>query len=411
MSKPTRPPLGMPYAEFIGIMAVLMALTALSIDIVLVVLPDIASEFALPQQNHQQHVVTAYMAAFALGHLFMGPLSDRFGRRPVLLVGIAIYVVGSVIAIFSDSFYVLLIARAIQGFGAAAPRVIAVAVVRDRFVGRGMSQVMSFVMTVFIMLPMIAPAIGKLIALMGSWHPIFTFLALVGTGMFIWVLLRLPETNPRNTPDAKPAVSVLEAVRTILGSGQTVGYTLAQGFIFGCLMTYIASSQQVLADLYGIVEWFPLVFASVAAAMVVSSLVNARLVQTVGMRRLSHSALLSLVALSALGSVSLMVGGTLPFWVFLTFMGIAFFLIGLILPNFNAMAMEPLGAIAGTGSSLVGFVMTACGALLGAAVGQLYDQSLMPIILGYLTFSLISLTFVMITEKGRLLQPTAQPVG
>ncbi|XWN28855.1 MAG: multidrug effflux MFS transporter [Devosia sp.] len=411
MSKPTRPALGMPYVEFIAMMAVLMALTALSIDIVLVVLPDIANEFALPEQNHQQHVVTAYMAAFAAGHIFMGPLSDRFGRRPVLLVGIVIYVIGSLIAIFSDSFYLLLVARAIQGFGAAAPRVIAVAVVRDRFVGRGMSEVMSFVMTVFIMLPMVAPAIGKLIALMGSWHPIFTFLTLVGASMFVWVLFRLPETNPRNTPDAKPAVSVLHAVRTCLGAGQTVGYTLSLGFIFGCLMTYIASSQQILADLYGIVEWFPLVFASVAAAMVVSSLVNARLVQTVGMRRLSHTALISLVALSASGAAYLMVTDAFPFWLFLAFMGIAFFLIGLILPNFNAMAMEPLGAIAGTGSSLVGFVMTAFGALLGAAVGQLYDQSLMPIILGYLTFSLIALTFVIITEKGRLLQPTAQPVG
>lgn len=392
--------LGIPMAEFITIMAVLMALTALSVDVMLVVLPDIAADFTLTDRNQQQFVITVYLVAFASGHLFAGPLSDRFGRKPAILGGLAVYAVGSVIALAADSFAMLLAARVVQGLGAAGPRVVAIAVIRDRFVGRAMSRVMSFVMTVFIILPVIAPAIGSAIAAFGSWQPIFLFLFAFGTGVAIWVALRLPETNPPNC--GRSEVTLRGAIGMIVSSRQTMGYVLALGFVFGCLMGYIASSQQLFADVYGVVAWFPAVFASVAGGMVVSTLVNAKLVYEVGMRRLSHSAVIAFLALSLCLVAASAIAGTLPLSALIVALSLAFFLIGLILPNFNALAMEPLGRAAGTGSSFVGFVMTGAGALLGGLVGQLYDGTVRPLLLGYLAYSATVLFIVVMTERGRL---------
>lgn len=403
--------LGLSMVEFVAMMAVLMATTALSVDIMLVVLPDIAADFALEDPNLQQFMVTVYLAAFAAGHILAGPLSDRLGRRPVLLGGLLVYVAGSALAVVADSYAMLLLARAVQGFGASGPRVVAVAVIRDRFVGRSMSQVLSFVMTVFIMLPIIAPALGSAIAAVGSWPPVFGFLFLFGAGTFVWVFFRLPETNPRSGPAAVRPVPVLSAVAIIAQSRQTMGYMIALGFVFGCLLIYIATSQQLLADIYGIVDWFPLVFASVAGAMVVSTIVNARLVQRVGMRRLSHAALIALVVLTAAGAALKLVVPVFPLLLLIAFLALAFFLIGLTLPNFNSIAMEPLGHIAGTGSAFVGFAMTAMGAVLGGVVGQFYDGSIRPLVLGYLIYSVVALLVVAVTERGRLLEPSPDRAG
>lgn len=392
--------------EFIAITALLMAVTALTVDIMLVVLPDIASDFSLVEQNHQQFVITVYMGAFAFGHIFAGPLSDHMGRRPVLLMGLAIYILGSALAVLADSFALLLAARAIQGFGAAGPRVVAVAVVRDRFVGREMSRVMSFVMTVFIVLPILAPAMGSLIAMLGSWPPIFGFLFIYGCVLAIWVYLRLPETHPRTGPHAAPSVSTRDAVATIVRSRQTVGYMFAVGFVFGILLTYISMSQQLFADVYGVVEWFPAVFASVAGGMIIATFVNARLVRSMGMRRLSHFAVLATIVVCAAVCAFVLMGGHIPLIPLVGFLSLCFFLIGLVLPNFNSLAMEELGAVAGTGSSFVGFMMTGAGALLGGIVGQFYDGTLRPLVIGFLAYSIMCLIAVAITERGRLMQPS-----
>lgn len=399
--------LKVPMWEFITLVAFSMAITALSVDIMLPVLPDIVSEFSIADPNQQQFMVTVYLVSFAVGQIFVGPISDRFGRKPALLGGFLIYMCGTVLAVFADSYALLLAARAIQGLGASAPRIVAVAVVRDRFVGRGMSQVMSFVMTVFIMLPLVAPALGALIGDIGSWRYVFGFLLLFTIGTATWSALRLPETNPTGTPGHEP-VPLGKAVRTVLASQQTVGYMLALGFVFACLLAYIASTQQIFADIYGIVEFFPLVFASSAVMMVVASVVNARLVRTLGMRRISHGAMLAFVLLCILAMLGSFIVDPLPLPVLLVFLGLSFFFIGLILPNFNALAMEPLGHVAGTGSSVIGFVMTGLGAVLGGISGQYYDQTLHALLLGFVIFSIVVVIIVASIEKGRILQPAPQ---
>lgn len=409
MREPSRSVGNTSVAEFVGMMAMSMALTALSVDIMLTVLPEIAAEYALNDPNTQQFVITAYMAAFAAGHLVVGPLSDRVGRKPVLIGGFLVYAAGTVLAIVAHSFEVLLAARIIQGLGAAGPRVVAVAVVRDRFVGRGMSQIMSIVMMVFIMLPVIAPALGSLITTMGSWHLIFVVLLVFALAVLGWVSMRLEETNPRSGPNVAPAVGIGEALRTIVQSRQTVGYTLSLGFVFGCLLTYIASAQQIFADIYGVVDWFPAIFASGAGSMVLSSLFNSRMVETVGMRRLSHGAMVCFVVLVVAANMVHPIVGEFPLPVLVVFLMLTFFLVGVMMPNFNALAMEPLGRIAGTGSSFVGFAMTGAGAFLGGAMGQLYDGTSRPLVMGYGLYAVCALLLVLFTERGRLMQPSPQP--
>lgn len=407
MTTGARRSIGVSMTEFVALMAMLMAITALSVDIMLVVLPQIAADFLLSDPNMQQFVITAYVGSFATGHIIVGPLSDRIGRKPVIIGGLLVYAVGSVIAILAQSFEVLLIARVIQGLGAAGPRVVAVAVIRDCFVGRSMSEVMSFVMMIFIMLPVIAPALGQTIAAVGNWHPIFGFLLVFALGIMVWTMVRLPETNPRHGIGATPVVPLGQAVSLVFTNRQSVGYMVALGFLFGCLMIYISTSQQMFEDLYGVVRWFPLLFASVAGAMVISSIVNSRLVGRLGMRRMSHGALLALVALMAVLNLLHLAMPVIPLLVLVPALSLAFFFIGLILPNFNALAMEPLGRIAGTGSSFVGFVMTGLGAVLGGVVGQLYDGTLQPLLLGFLGYSAMVLLIVSVTESGRLLTPAA----
>ncbi len=400
--------LPLPMWEFVTLVAFFMAVTALSVDIMLPVLPNIVDDFGLHDQNDQQFMVTVYLIFFAIGQIFCGPISDRFGRKPVVVAGLVIYMVGTLISIVSGSYMILLLSRAVQGLGASAPRIIAVAVVRDRFVGRAMSQVMSFVVTVFIMLPLIAPALGATIGGFGSWRYVFGFLFLFGLGTAVWATLRLPETNPHGEGDSKP-IPLATAVRTVLANRLTVGYMLALGFIFGCLLGYIASTQQVFADIYGIVDWFPLVFASVAVMMVVASLTNARMVRTVGMRPISHGAMLGQVVVSVAALLISFVVDPLPLPILMIFLGLSFFLIGLILPNFNAMAMEPLGRVAGTGSSVIGFVMTGLGAVLGGVAANYYDQTLHPLLWSFVIYSIVVVIIVYAVEKGQILRPHANP--
>lgn len=391
------------FAEFVALVALMMALTALSIDIMLVALPDIATTYALSDPNDRQLVITAYLLGFAAGQPVCGPLSDRFGRKPVLAVGTGIFCIGAVGALMASDFTMLLAARALMGLGAAAPRIMAISIVRDRFAGRGMARVMSFVMMIFIIIPIVAPSLGALILLGGDWHWIFAALLAVGLLLIGWTSLRLPETLPRGKRRPLSPGAIGGAALTVVTTRQTVGYTLAMGFMFGALMTYIGSAQQVFMDAYEVsAEAFPLLFALVASVMALASLTNARLVERIGMRRVSHAALLGFVAAGAtLAVFGFPAHPPLPALV--TFLMAAFFCFGLIAPNFNALAMEPLGHIAGMGSSLTGFYGTAGGAVFGWLAGQAYDGTVRPLTVGFAAFGVLALVCVLVTERGRLL--------
>lgn len=386
--------LPIPFGEFVGLMALLMALTALSIDIMLPALPQIGEFFSVAEPNDRQLVVAVYMIGFASGQLVFGPLSDRLGRKSMLTAGLSIFVLGSLLAVAVEDFTYLLLARAVQGFGAASSRVISIAVIRDLFSGWQMARVTSLVMIVFITVPVLAPGLGQGLLFLGDWTLIFNFLLVVGIAAMVWSGYRLPETHAAGVPRA--TIGLATALRWIFTSPQTFGYAIAIGFVFGCLMAYISSAQQIFVEVYDLGAAFPLVFGAVAGVQAIAAYTNAQLVQRHGMRRVSHVALVAF----CISSLLLTAVSPLepPLLVFSVLVASVFFSFGLIMPNFNAIAMQPMGAVAGTASSFIGFYTTGAGAIFGWAIGAYYDGTVRPLAVGFALLGLAALATVLAIE-------------
>ncbi|MCT8999476.1 multidrug effflux MFS transporter [Chelativorans intermedius] len=396
-------------AEFIALSAALMSLNAMAIDIMLPGLQQIGAALGVAEENHRQFVITAYVVGLGVAQLFFGPISDRFGRRGPLMTGLILYLVAAIAAAFAPSFALLLVLRFLQGVGAAATRVIAVSAIRDVFGGRRMAEVLSMVMMVFMVIPVMAPSLGQLIMIFGSWPEIFLAMGGLALAVTIWVWLRLPETLPPSMRRALSVRVVAEGFGYVVTNRVAFCYMLAAMAIFGALFGFINSAQQIYVDIYGLGTWFPLLFAVGAGLMALSSFTNSRLVGRLGMRRLSHGALLSFIALNALWLVlSLM--GPMPFPLFFLLFSASMFMFGWIGPNFNSIAMEPLGHVAGTAAAVLGFVTTLGGGVLGALIGQAFDGTLTPLAGGYFAVSVAGLILVLIGERGRLFHAVNPPV-
>ena len=400
-----------PRWEFIALAAALMAVNALAVDIMLPALQQIGSSLNVESENHRQYVITAYFAGLAVALLAYGPASDRFGRRKPLLFGLGIYVLAAFAAAFAPSFETLLALRFVQGIGAASTRVIAVSVVRDRFGGRQMAEIMSLIFMVFMIVPVLAPGIGQIVMLFSEWHMIFIVMAVSALAITMWAAIRLPETM--HPEDRRPLsiLSIAKGFRIVLTTRMSLWYTLASMTIFGALFGFINSAQQVYVGIYGLGVWFPLVFAAIAGMMSVSSFLNSRLVGTLGMRNLSHGALLGFLLVSAIWLIWSLTG-PVPFGAFIVLFAAAMFQFGWIGSNFNSIAMEPLGHIAGTASSVQGFMQTLGGGLIGAAIGQSFDGTTVPLAIGFCGVAVVGLVMVLIAEKGKLFhgQHDAKPV-
>ena len=395
---------GLPYWELVTLIASLMALNAAAIDIFIPALQDIGTALGVSDENQRQLVITAYLLGFGAAQLLFGPLSDRFGRRPVLLAGLAIYIVTALVSTFVPSFEILLALRAVQGLGAAATRVIAVSVVRDCFGGRRMASVMSLVMMVFMAIPVVAPNIGQGIMLFGTWREIFVAIALFAIGVSIWAYLRLPETlNPADKRELT-GKRIFEAFRIVLTNRVAFGYTVATSLIFGVLFGFINQAEQIYTQTYGLGPYFTVVFSLTAVFMALASFLNSRLVERFGMRRLSHTALLAFLGLALFhGFVAYQLGGVTPIWFFVPIMTINFCLFGFIGTNFNSLAMDPLGHVAGTASSVLGFMQTFGGGLFGAVLGFFYDGSIVPLLIGFAILATLS-TICATLADGSLFQ-------
>ena len=394
---------GMSKIEFIVLMALLMACNALAIDIMLPGLQEIGASLGVENENHRQYVVSSYLIGFGIAQLVYGPLSDRFGRRGPIVVGLLIYIVSALAIVFVPSFTAMLVLRFIQGVGSAATRVVTVSVIRDAFGGRRMAEVMSLIMMVFMVVPVIAPGIGQTVMLFGEWHLIFLFIAMIAAIVCAWTYIRLPETL--HPDDVRPftVASVLEGFRIVLTNRVALCYTISSTFIFGALFGFINSAQQVYVGIYELGVWFPVAFAGVALFMSLSSFLNSRLVGRFGMRRLSHGALVGFIAINFLWLVvQLSFSQPMPFALFITFFALAMFQFGWISSNFNSLAMEPLGHVAGTASSVLGFLSTVGGATIGAVIGQAFNGTATPMITGFFLVSLVGFVFVLIGEKGKL---------
>ena len=383
------------------LMAATMALGALGIDAMLPNLPAIGHTVGVADENKRQLIITVYMLAVGFSQVIYGPLADRYGRRPVIIVGLGLYVGFSLLAAFSRTFETMLIARVLQGVGAASTRAIPISVIRDRYAGREMARVMSLTSLVFMAAPIMAPSLGQLVLMMASWPWIFIVLAVFGGAVLVWTLFRLPETLH---PDAHRSIlpsRILACFVEAARNRTAICYILGQAFLFGGMLGFINSAQQVFTDALHASSSFPLVFAICGSCVACASLLNAKLVRRLGMRRLSHSALLLYITVAGLHLVVAATGHE-SLVIYTVLQGATMFSFGLASGNFGAMAMEPMGHMAGVASSFQGLVSMVGASLIGFLIGQNFNGTVVPLEAGYLACGLLALTVVLIAEHGRL---------
>ncbi|WP_240320834.1 multidrug effflux MFS transporter [Sphingomonas crusticola] len=392
---------GMAFGLFVALIASLMAVTPLGIDSMLPALPEIGRSLNIATENHQQWVIAIYVFGFGAAQIVYGPLSDSYGRKPILVVSLLLFSTMSIIAGLSQSFEALLAARLFQGIAGASGRVLTVSIVRDCFSGRQMARVMSISFMIFLAVPIMAPSIGQLIMLLGSWRLIFFFLAgFAGVVVIISGFLMHETLHPEyRRPLSARAIG--QGIAQTLRERTALGYMLAMTLIFGSLMGFINSVQQIFADIFHAPKWFPAVFAGVGLSMAVSAFINSRIVERFGTRKVSHTALLGLIGVSAVHVVVAMTRHE-TMLSFAILQWATMFCFGLIGSNFGSMAMENVGEIAGTASSVQGFVSTCGGALLGLAIGQAFNGTVVPLALGFFLLGLAALGVVLITERGKL---------
>ncbi len=390
------------FAEFVTLTAMMISLVALSIDAMLPALREIGDDLGARGANEPQLVVTALFIGLAIAQMVFGPLSDSIGRKRSIYIGMALFIAGCLMSIFATSFAVMLAGRLLQGIGAAGPRTVMVAVVRDQYEGRAMARIMSLVMAVFILVPAIAPALGQGILMIGHWRAIFGLFLVLAVVSLAWFTLRQPETLPpaRRAPLSVRGIAL--AIREVCVNRVALGYTLAAGFVFGAFVGYLTAAQQIFQEQYGVAERFPLYFAALALAIGGASYVNSRLVMRFGMRPLSWMALLVMSGLSiGFFAIAALAAGDPPLWWLMLYCLAAFFCLGLLFGNFNALAMEPMGHIAGVAAAVIGSITTVISVALGTAIAQAYDGTVLPLVGGFAVLGIAATVTMRWTEQGR----------
>jgi len=379
------------FSEFVVLIALIISLVALSIDAILPALSEIASGLRFENANDAQFIISILFVGMGFGQIVFGPLSDSIGRKPAINIGFMIFILGCLLSIYAQDFDDMMIGRFLQGFGAAGPRIVSIALVRDCYAGRKMARVMSFVMTFFILVPIIAPSVGQLIVIYSTWHSIFVLFLVLSVVAMVWFSLRQPETLPKDHRIRFSPRQMIRDIKMICTIPSAVGYTITMGFIFGAFIGYLSSAQQILQTQYALGNLFAIYFGVLAASIGMASLVNAHLVMRFGMRRLSRTA----IFITALLSVPFFLlaqyyQGNPPLAMLMTYLLCVFFLFGIMFGNLNAMAMEPLGHIAGLGSAVVGSVSTLMSVMLGIIVAGAYDGTVLPLVTGFSVLSILA---------------------
>lgn len=401
MHEAREPHPGLTRGEFVAFVAAIMAVNSLGVDLMLPALPEMGLELGAPSANSRQWVVTAYVLGFGLGQLVYGPLSDRYGRKPVLLASLAAFAVASVFAAAATSFDGLVAARLLQGIASASTRVLAVAMVRDSYSGRQMARISSLAQMIFFVVPVLAPSIGLGLLALGPWRFIFYVLGAFAAVLLAWAFLRLPETLDIAARRPISILSLGRAHRDTLTNRHSFGYALAGSITFGGIIAFVSSAQQVFTDVFGQREQFPLLFGVCAFFMGCASFANSRLVERLGTRAISQTGLIALIAISATYLVFSLIGRE-TLWTYVAFQALGMTCIGLCGSNFGAMAMQPVGHIAGTASSVQGFMISVGAVGVGSLIGQAYDGSTLPLSAGYLAIGVVALFLVYFIEGGRL---------
>lgn len=389
------------FREFVVLCACLMAMNAMSTDPMLPALPAISHDLAIPHPNDRQLIISLYFMGLGMGSLLFGVLSDRFGRKRVMAAAMTLFILSSVACAAAHSFAMLLIARTCAGFFAGASRVITVGIVRDRFKGDAMARVMSLIFAIFMLIPVVAPSFGQAILWIAPWRWIFWALAIQASLILLWMLVRLPETLPREYRIRITPGTLLGTVGLVLRTRSSIGYMLASGVVMGGLIGFVLSVQQIFFDIFHAQKIFPLGFAAIAGSMGVGSLINSRLVSRFGARRLSQTALLAFI-LIALIHLAVILSGHENVVSFMLLQAMTMMTVAFTASNFSAISMEPFHKGAGIASSFQAFLTTALSATLGSIVGRAFNGTTLPLTLGLLVFGSLSFLIVLWAERGKL---------
>lgn len=399
--------------EFIALMALMTSLVALSIDAMLPALERIGEDLNSQSIQQTHLIVSLFFLGMAFGQLFYGPFSDTRGRRAAILSGLIIFAIGTLICMWAPNMEVMLIGRVIQAFGVSGPRIAAMAVIRDQYAGEAMARVMSFIMMVFILVPMVAPAFGQAILLWFDWQHIFTAFLVIGAASGLWFFSRQPETLPKDKRQPFSWSGLWLSSRAICRHRKVMGYTFAMGLVFGPFLTYLSASQTLFQHIYGVGDLFPLYFAALAFSVGLASFINGTLVMRLGMKKLCYWAIAGLLVGSLVLVVAAIVWqGRPPLLALMAMLFFTFFWIGVLFGNLNAMAMHPLGDMAGLGAAIIGFVSSLVSVPIAILIGGYIEGDIYPIAWGFLIFAVLTALSVfwaeMATDENELAAAPAE---
>lgn len=394
-------------AGFVARMALISSLTALSIDMMLPAFPDIGFALEVSNPNNLQLLIILFMFGMFFGELLFGPLSDAFGRKRVLACSVGIYCFGTLAAMFASSIEILLLGRIIQGVGVSGPKIISRAMVRDQFEGRKMARVMSFIMTLFVFIPMIAPAIGQFILLVTSWRGIFMFFLVIAAIATTWIMVAQPETLPIQKRKPFKVNTLLHSTWLILGNRVVMFYTITAGLVFGIFLLYLSTSQMMFQKIYAIGDTFVLYYAFLATGFGIAALLNTKLVMRYGMYRLCLTGACGLIGIGTLFLVT-STNGVVPFIFFMVGCYVLMFCVGLLFSNLSALAMQPLGHIAGLGASIISAISTLLAVALSISVGRFYNDSLYPLMLIILGAGMLALVMLYLANRAETDEETTR---
>ncbi|MDE2447035.1 MAG: multidrug effflux MFS transporter [Alphaproteobacteria bacterium] len=388
--------------EFIALIAFLTALMAMSIDTMLPAVGLIANQLGAANPNDRQFIVLFFFLGMTFGQLIFGPLSDSFGRKPIIYIGLVLYAVGAFMCLVSTNYTMMIVGRMVQGFGGASPRVVSTAMVRDGAKGADMARIMSFVMSVFMLVPILAPSIGQLVLYVGSWRYIFAGFIVAAIIASLWLGLRQAETlAPENRHDFSPA-DLWASAKLVVNNRICLGYTLASGFIFSAFTCYLGTSQQIFAEQYGQGDKFALWFGGLAIAIALAMVFNGNYVKRLGMRMISKWAVRGfLVVWAMMLGASIVYAGHPPLIVLGLLLPWSFFCSGLTFGNINSLALEPMGHNAGMAAAISGFIASLMAVILGGVSGRFYDGTMYPISFAFLGFGALMWLAIEWAERGR----------
>lgn len=388
--------------EFVALMASLMSIVALSIDALLPAIPQISSALGVTNPNDNQLLITMIFLGLGFGQLLFGPLSDSFGRKPIVYIGFIVFIIASIVCVSTRNFEVMIVARVFQGIGLSSPRSLALSMIRDSYSGNYMAKIISIVVMFFILVPVVAPTLGQALITFFNWESIFYFNLLFGVIIMLWFWKRQPETLAKQNRIKFSSHLFIDGTIEFFKHKQAVAFTFVSGFITGSFMVYLSTSQQIFQEQYQLAEMFPYIFASLAISVGLATYLNSRLVVKYGMLQIAYKACIAYAIISILYVVMFWSGNNPSIYVLLGFFSLQFFAVGFLFGNLRAIAMQPLGHIAGIGAAINGFISTVMAVPIANFIGNYVNTSVLPLFIGFSVFGILSfLVFFLMKEKTK----------